>query len=65
MSVTNYDRLFSKTPEELAEFLGDVAGNGGGSCAPGHYDCTNRENCAECWLDWLNSPAKEERKCTS
>lgn len=39
--VTNYDRIISKTPEELAEWLScNCTGDGYG-------------NSAEDWLDWL------------
>ncbi len=50
-TVTNYDRIVSKTPEELAELFSHL-------CCPysvgGKVDC-NAENkgCKECWLDWL------------
>lgn len=45
--MSNYDRLISKTPEELAEWLscnctGDGYGNG-----------------AEDWLDWLKQEVRE------
>lgn len=44
---TNYDRLVSKTPEELAAFLDLVRGNKG---YPLYYTD---------WLDWLKQEAKE------
>lgn len=47
--ITNYDGLVSKSPEELAEWLGDTD-----ACPPGEckhiYDAVD---CPECWLDWL------------
>lgn len=51
--ITNYDLLIRKTPEELAEWIGNVTAGGYGMCAPGHYDCTGKDSCAPCWLDWL------------
>lgn len=50
---TNADRIRGMTDEELAEFLGKVTAGGYGMCAPGHYDCTGKDSCAPCWLDWL------------
>ena len=55
---TNYDRIRNMTDEEMAEWAATVANQGGGSCAPGHYDCTGRDNCVECWLDWLKQEAE-------
>lgn len=43
---TNYDRLVSKTPEELAEWLDNNTSN-----FPIYFD----------WLDWLKSPVEEDR----
>lgn len=43
--VTNYDRLISKTPEELAEWIAKRA--------PGTY--------ASRWLDWLKQEATDEK----
>lgn len=56
---TNYDRLISTTPEEMAEWFADY-----GECPPerGYPDCAKTptdSNCRDCWLDWLNSPAEE------
>lgn len=50
---TNYDSVVSKTPEELAEWIGKVTAGGYGMCAPGHYDCEGKDSCAPCWLEWL------------
>lgn len=52
---TNYDRLISKTPEELAAYMGDVQTWGG---CPNHGARNCKENCADCWLDWLKSPVE-------
>lgn len=60
---TNYDRLISKTPEELAEwimrepFIGCFA-----VCPPGTKDgevCPTSP-CEQCWLNWLKSPVDKE-----
>lgn len=59
LPMTNYDLLIRKTPEELAEFLGKVTAGGYGMCAPGHYDCTGKDSCAPCWLDWLKQEVEE------
>lgn len=54
--ATHYDRLISKTPEELAELFSHL-------CCPysvgGKVDC-NAENkgCKECWLGWLKQEAE-------
>lgn len=45
---TNYDRLISKTPEELAEKMVDYS-----YCPPG---TACKPTCKECWLSWLKSP---------
>ena len=54
---TNYDRLISKTPEELAELFMHL------TCPysiGGKVDC-NAENkgCYQCWLDWLKQEEEE------
>lgn len=59
---TNYDRLISKTPEELAEIIAS-------DCPPNYplVNCREYEkydgnlDCCKCWLDWLKSPAEEEQ----
>jgi hypothetical protein len=57
--ITNYDRIRAMSDEELAEFIGKVTAGGYGICAPGHYDCSGKESCAPCWLDWLRQEAAE------
>lgn len=47
---TNYDRLISKAPEELAEKMVD------NSYCPPETAC--KTTCKECWLDWLRSPTE-------
>lgn len=60
--ITNYDRLISKTPEELAKYISEFSN---GDC-PTVGDCPEgiRENetCTpwQCWLYWLKSPADQE-----
>ena len=54
--ITNYDRIISKTPEELAEFLFQD-----GDCPPERMypdSCPNCDRitlkvCYDCWIDWL------------
>lgn len=47
---TNYDRIISKTTEELAKWIaGDVLNLTGGSL----------EMATEAWADWLRKEAKE------
>lgn len=55
---TNYDRIISKTTEELADWIADIADHGGGRCAPGCYDCSNNR-CEDAWLDWLKQEATD------
>lgn len=52
---TNYDRLISKTPEELANWAGEYFG-----CHPAASKeiCMGVSNCAVCWLSWLKSPVE-------
>ena len=55
--LTNYDRLISKTPEELAELFSHL-------CCPyslgGKVDCNaGKKGCYQCWLDWLKQEATE------
>lgn len=53
---TNYDRIISKTPEELARYMTEVQMYAG--CPnDGAMDC--RDNCALCWLDWLKQEVTE------
>ena len=53
--LTNYDRLVSKTPEELADYFSEL------TCFPGaNRDiCKGVANCMDCWLNWLRQEAKE------
>ena len=51
--ATNYDRIISKTPEELAVFASDLG------CHPSASlkTCRGVGHCSECWLDWLKQEA--------
>ncbi len=54
--LTNYERLVSKTPEELAEWL-----EGSTSiCFQPSKDCRKDEPCTTCLLKWLKSPAERD-----
>lgn len=60
---TNYDRIISKTPEELADYLSK---NYGGcraltteSYVCDYYDNNLNTDCHKCWLDWLKQDATE------
>lgn len=51
---TNYDRLISKTPEELAKYYAKRIAR----C----YGCEamTEDDCFECQLDYLKNPVEEE-----
>lgn len=59
---TNYDRIISKSPEELAEFEFQD-----GDCPPERMfpdscpDCdrVTPRVCYDCWLDWLKQEVSE------
>lgn len=57
--ITNADHIRSMSDEELAGFIGEVTACGYGMCAPGHYDCTGKNSCAPCWLDWLRQEVED------
>ena len=62
--ITNYDRIISKSPEELAKFMGELP------CCPPGADvkelCYPMDSCAgtdlqvQCWLEWLKQEADEK-----
>lgn len=52
---TNYELLISKTPEELANFLGELTNNGDFALCPDSNCTCGITGCAGCWLDWLKS----------
>lgn len=58
---TNYDRIISKTPEEMAELIGD---NIDCSICKEKYSAdgcprTVEKDCYGVWLDWLKAPVEE------
>lgn len=60
--ITNYDRIISKTPEELAEWIETIADCDScqyswslGKCLGG--DGTSRGACRLKWLNWLKAEA--------
>lgn len=55
--MTNYDRLISKTPEELAEWIEQLESP---KCPTEemHEDC-NKPFCDGCWLEWLRSDGED------
>lgn len=59
--LTNYDRLISKTPEELAEWImREPSIWYHAVCPPGTGSDCSTSPCKQCWLDWLKSPADKE-----
>ena len=57
--MTNYERLISKTPEELAETYAGGCPNGDRlNC--GKYYLNGGRDCFNCWLDWLKSSIEEK-----
>lgn len=57
--TTNYDRLISKTPEEMTEWIESIEP----SACPwrdDHGDNCRFAHCRECWLSWLKSPVNME-----
>lgn len=53
--ITNYDRIISKSPEELAKWLGDKD-----TCPPECWKYLYDDvDCAECWLAWMKQEASE------
>lgn len=55
--VTNYDRLISKTPEELAEWIESIE-PAARLWRDDHGDDCTHTDCVSCWLDWLKSPVE-------
>lgn len=63
-AVTNYDRLISKTPEELAGLICRTPFREGDFCPPDLHEwryCTMADGCRKCWLSWLKAPINKER----
>ena len=62
--LTNYDRLVSKTPEELAKYLTQAWYDGPVFECPARSSvgvdrCAEVKDCEDCFLDWLRSPVEE------
>ena len=59
---TNYDRLISKTPEELAEFFGTLPccppGNADELCFPDNTCGADTKMMIKCWANWLKGPVE-------
>lgn len=53
-TVTNYDRLVSKTPEEMAPWFNSYF-----TCPPKTTCPKDEASCEKCWLDWLKEEAEE------
>ena len=56
---TNYDRIISKTPEELAEWLRNVITECS-RCPCNETPVLCEKPCKECLFDWLKSPTDKE-----
>lgn len=58
---TNYDRIISKTPEELAEWIVEIADCD--ECEEMHgfrmCDAAPDKACEDCWAGWLRQEATE------
>jgi hypothetical protein len=57
--VTNYDRLVSKSPVELAEFMWIRSCPTAAMC-DACIKSSMDMNCKECWLDWLKQEATDD-----
>lgn len=60
---TNYDRIISKTPEELAEWINNFYGSADWCPVDAPVDpvtrkCLVHDDCAECIVDWLKQEAE-------
>ena len=59
--ITNYDRIISKTPEELAVLISESIDCG--VCKEMHgfrmCDVAQYKSCEDCWLDWLKKEADD------
>lgn len=50
--ITNYDRIISKSPEEMAEFMAKT------HCVHKAPHC-RESDCTQCWLDWLQKEVSD------
>lgn len=57
--VTNYDRLVSKSPEELTEWIESIEP---AACPwrDDHGDNCRFTHCRDCWLDWLKQEVSSD-----
>ena len=59
--ITNYDRIISKTPEELAKWIVEIADCD--ECEEMHgfrmCDAAPDKACEDCWAGWLKQEVKE------
>ena len=59
---TNYDRIVSKTPEELATFFGTLPccppGNADELCFPDNTCGADTKMMVKCWGTWLKAPVE-------
>lgn len=58
---TNYDRIISKTPEELAKFISENV-ECFATCPARRDRCGYSDNCRKAWLDWLRQEAEAALK---
>ena len=64
--MTNYDRIISKTPEELAEWINNEYGSTDWCPMDAPVDpvtrkCLVHDDCAECIVDWLKQEAGDAK----
>lgn len=63
--VTNYDRLISKTPEELAEWISEridcCVCKSTHNTEEDECPCRPHQACVDFWLDWLKQEAADEK----
>lgn len=58
--LTNYDRIVSKTPEELATLISDNIDCGVCENVFGLRPCSKSDRCSpDVWIDWLKQEAVE------
>ena len=57
---TNYDRIISKSPEELAKYFAKITECGEcEACLPNDICMATDELCKGAWLDWLKQEASD------
>lgn len=55
--ITNADRIRAMSDEELAEHIWPKFGCPNGK---NHVTCGYVGDCKDCWIEWLQQPAKED-----